>query len=379
MTCTPHCGDDDDYLRGEEIQRASMYGRPEVVKLLLANSTVDPADNNNKAIRDASTYGNTEVVKLLLANTRVDPSANRNEAIQQASRYGHTEVVKLLLVNSHVDSSANNNQAIQLASQEGRTEVVILLLEDPCVNRRIDPRIDGNDVFDLLSIRYFYRDEFLKETHEIDYYNYDKKVEVTDEELDDLVTLMTKKTDYTFFWRAESDIELRKRLRERLIERECISLSSMKPPLLEIPPSVFSLGNLTGLYLGNNVIKVIPPSISILRHLERLGLSGNGISFLPREFFDLLNLRNLFISNNSIRTLPREIGRLSKLEGLHLFDNELVSLPSELGKLSNLRRLYLHNNRLSDLPLSLGMLWLNVDIIHDGKTLFDGNLLTEYE
>ncbi len=75
------------------------------MKLLLANSKVNPSDNNNWAIQAASQNGHPEVMKLLLTDQRVEqsfaraptgPSDYDNYAIQEASRFGYLDVVKLL-------------------------------------------------------------------------------------------------------------------------------------------------------------------------------------------------------------------------------------------------------------------------------------------
>ena len=61
----------------------------------------DPSVWNNWAIRYTSSHGRLEVVKVLLADTRVDPSVYDNLAIEW-SYYGHPEVVKALLANKRV-------------------------------------------------------------------------------------------------------------------------------------------------------------------------------------------------------------------------------------------------------------------------------------
>jgi hypothetical protein len=155
----------------------------EMVRLLLLDPNFNPAENDNKALREASETGNTDVVELLLAykgNYIIYPEANNNEAIREASKNGHTEVVRLLLEydgkyyktdpyltqsdnklirsaskrgldqyeahrfldyhrKSHgyylIDPGANNNEAIREASKNGHTKVVELLLKD----RRVNP------------------------------------------------------------------------------------------------------------------------------------------------------------------------------------------------------------------------------------------------
>ena len=56
------------------------------LELKNADSRVNPADNNNGAIRHASENGHTNVVALLLSDSRVDPTANTNDAIRLASQ-----------------------------------------------------------------------------------------------------------------------------------------------------------------------------------------------------------------------------------------------------------------------------------------------------
>ena len=87
----------------------SSFGHFDVVKKLLPR--VDPSDVND-AIRWASENGHFEVVRLLLSDPRVDPADDNNEAIRLASRNGHFEVVRLLLADPRVDPSENYYYAI---------------------------------------------------------------------------------------------------------------------------------------------------------------------------------------------------------------------------------------------------------------------------
>jgi ankyrin repeat protein len=100
------------------------------VKWLL-DQGIDPAADDNYAIKLASSNGHTEIVRLLLDDPRVDPAASANYAIKLASANGYTEVVKLLLDDPRVDPSANDNYAIHAASLMGHTYVVKLLSGDP--------------------------------------------------------------------------------------------------------------------------------------------------------------------------------------------------------------------------------------------------------
>ncbi|KAJ1553031.1 hypothetical protein HK096_009498, partial [Nowakowskiella sp. JEL0078] len=112
---------------------ASSYGHAEVLKLLLADgirsshlssSLPEPLisliiesmrESMNigldNAMLGASSFGNLEVVKVLIADSRVDPSSRNNKALHRASENGHVEIVKLLLADSRVAELAKSRQA----------------------------------------------------------------------------------------------------------------------------------------------------------------------------------------------------------------------------------------------------------------------------
>ena len=103
----------------------------------------DPTLSDNLPIRIVSQYGRLEIVKLLMADSRVDPSGRNNEAILLASQQGHVDVVRLLLTDPRVDPFADNNWAIRQAKENGHTEIVQLLtehqyrLDGPIYNKNI--------------------------------------------------------------------------------------------------------------------------------------------------------------------------------------------------------------------------------------------------
>ena len=117
----------------KEFFDASQNGHYNVVKLLLEDNRVNPADDNNSAIQWASKKGHYNVVKLLLRDNSINPADDNNWAIQLASRYGHYNVVKLLSKNNRVINfvkiSDDNNLAILWASFYGHYNVIKLLLK----------------------------------------------------------------------------------------------------------------------------------------------------------------------------------------------------------------------------------------------------------
>ncbi len=109
------------------------------VARLLPN--VDPAANNNHAIRSSSEKGYADVVKLLLEDQRANPAVQFSYAIWSSSENGHADVVKLLLADGRANPEANYDAAIRVSSAMGHTDVVKLLLADPRVNPRANRNI----------------------------------------------------------------------------------------------------------------------------------------------------------------------------------------------------------------------------------------------
>ncbi|KAJ3026155.1 UNVERIFIED_CONTAM: hypothetical protein HDU68_006111 [Siphonaria sp. JEL0065] len=112
----------------------------EIAKFLLADSRVDPSDDDNAAIRDACAMGSLDLAKTLLLDNRVDPSARNNEAIQANWRFHENnsavgmeeeaQIVQLLLKDSRVDPTANDSAALRNATARQNIESVKLLLAD---------------------------------------------------------------------------------------------------------------------------------------------------------------------------------------------------------------------------------------------------------
>lgn len=107
--------------------RACSQGRAEIVRLILADKRLNPAFESNRAFGIAAKNGHVEVVRLLLCDKLVDPTANKNYALRSAAREGHIEVVRLLLSDERVDPYADDCYALDYASINGHSEVVDLL------------------------------------------------------------------------------------------------------------------------------------------------------------------------------------------------------------------------------------------------------------
>ncbi|CAK7995036.1 Ankyrin repeat protein [uncultured virus] len=82
---------------------AAANGHLEVVKVLLADPRVNPADDGDYAIRCAAINGHVKVVEVLLTDVRVNPAYDENYAIRWAAISGHFQVVKVLSADPRVN------------------------------------------------------------------------------------------------------------------------------------------------------------------------------------------------------------------------------------------------------------------------------------
>jgi internalin A len=133
-----------------------------------------------------------------------------------------------------------------------------------------------------------------------------------------------------------------------------------------------------GLNLSGTDLLELPPEICQLTNLTSLNLSNNKINTLPESIGQLSNLTFLNLSNNKINTLPESIGQLPNLTFLELWDNQLSILPESIGKLNNLTSLNIGLNRLQELPASISSLSkivaLSVTFNHCSELQSIGNL-----
>jgi len=121
----------------ESFQIACNSGYTEIVRMLLdLERGVNPAANDNRALRNACYFGQLEIVCLLLdlpPERGVDPAAIDNYALRTACIDGHTDIVRLLLelpLERGVHPAVRN-EAFRNACYYGHTEIVRLLLDLP--------------------------------------------------------------------------------------------------------------------------------------------------------------------------------------------------------------------------------------------------------
>jgi len=111
----------------------------EIIRYFMEEKLVDPSFYDNEAIITAVHAGNEEVIKILLADTRVNPGARQSNALIDAIKTRQSlEIIEALLKSPHVDLAAQHNLPIIEAVKSGRAAVVSLLLKYPAVDPSID-------------------------------------------------------------------------------------------------------------------------------------------------------------------------------------------------------------------------------------------------
>lgn len=113
---------------------AVVYGRVDMVKLLLDDYDVDPGAYDNQAIVDAVLNGETDMVEYLLALDDVNDGDGLDRTIIEASRLGDLGIVKLLAASPDVHVAAQHNQAIVEAARNGYLDVVEFLMSLPAAD-----------------------------------------------------------------------------------------------------------------------------------------------------------------------------------------------------------------------------------------------------
>jgi len=172
---------------------------------------------------------------------------------------------------------------------------------------------------------------------------------------------------------------------------QCLALENQH--LISIPEEVYSLINLTNLYLKDNNINTLPDSFANLVNLRHLNLYGNKFSEFPEIIIKLPILQVLDIKSNFIKeippsignlktltylgigsnlltTLPKEIGNLIKVTTLNAAICNIKTLPNEIGNMKSLKNLWVGVNKLESLPSTIG----NLKSLNDLSILDNNNL-----
>eukprot|EP01117_Protostelium_nocturnum_P018971 TRINITY_DN8069_c0_g1_i1.p1 TRINITY_DN8069_c0_g1~~TRINITY_DN8069_c0_g1_i1.p1 ORF type:complete len:453 (+),score=103.04 TRINITY_DN8069_c0_g1_i1:51-1409(+) len=144
------------------LQTACMYGKEEMVKVLLAHSQIDPnvADNNGVTpLHCACFYGSVGCVKMLLRHPKVNTFLkNKHGKVPKrvAAAQGHQEIFELIDEKENLpELEARRKACTKLVQQRGvencnRSELALLLQNEGIANSTIISLEDNNIRGDLL-------------------------------------------------------------------------------------------------------------------------------------------------------------------------------------------------------------------------------------
>lgn len=99
-----------------------------------------------------------------------------------------------------------------------------------------------------------------------------------------------------------------------------------------LPESLFSMQNITELYLEDSNITLTPATAQAfagLENLEHIDLDDNPLGITP-DFSNMQHLDSVFLSNTELSEFPTSLLGLSDIETIDLSDNLIINLPSEL-------------------------------------------------
>jgi ankyrin repeat protein len=146
----------DNRIKPEELnfnpfRQSIRAGYLETLKLLLKDKRLNPGANNNEAIKNAVLYHDVNVVGALLNDSRVDPNTG---AFAMAAGSGDIDILNIFIADPRVDPALDNNLAIRRAARRGNSIVVKALLT--LKSRGVDPgeTVDGMNALDEALIIY---------------------------------------------------------------------------------------------------------------------------------------------------------------------------------------------------------------------------------
>ena len=124
------------------LSQACIFGRLDIVTLLLNDSRINPAENNNYPLRWAAYYGQKEIVQLLMNQPQVDPSAKDFVTVYHLVRHNDLDSLNILLEDSRVKGKLNIIDIALYACNIGQLQILNYILE----TFEIDPSFDSNDL-----------------------------------------------------------------------------------------------------------------------------------------------------------------------------------------------------------------------------------------
>jgi hypothetical protein len=114
------------------IRKAVWYGGIYITKFLLAHPNVDPTVDNFYVMEAAIKQSNSGILRLLLDDLRMDQAVKG--CIVSAAIFGTPDIVEMLLADTRVDPSIKSNAAVKSAAIRCHRGIINLLLADPRVD-----------------------------------------------------------------------------------------------------------------------------------------------------------------------------------------------------------------------------------------------------
>jgi len=124
----------------QDFQLAAGANNLKIVRLLLTDPRIDPADDQSGALHSAAEQGFLEMVKLLLKDPRINPADDDSYGLRKAFLYQHFDVVETLLLDGRSDPTFDDNTLLEWSILTNNLKFVKILLKDP----RVDISINGN-------------------------------------------------------------------------------------------------------------------------------------------------------------------------------------------------------------------------------------------
>lgn len=137
--------------------------------------------------------------------------------------------------------------------------------------------------------------------------------------------------------------------------RACI-LDLSNQNLTDLPYTIYSLSNLTTLYLQNNQLTSLTPYIGYLTNLQILDVSNNKLSDVPAQLGLLTVMRELNLSNNQLTEFPIWISYMKQLERLNLRGNQIPAITGYVGNIPSVRVFDASDNRIDSIAPQIGYL-----------------------
>ena len=104
----------------------------ELFRILMEDGRIDPTPNGYQILNDAIYENNIEVVRIIIEDGRINvDKPSRNDYIIHSIMWGKPEILELLLSDSRAQPSKNENEAIIEAIRREDIESLSILLNDP--------------------------------------------------------------------------------------------------------------------------------------------------------------------------------------------------------------------------------------------------------